>query len=184
MIDLIWKNRQNDVIVFSFNYFRVLLPLKKVSSMDPFSLHYWFPQCIARLPHPPSCALVAEQIFRWYQKVLRSGRSKTSLFNFSLCRGKTRSTCIRVRFLWSCSCERFEKSEIERFFTRLRWKSKKSIFSDDKTRRHSQNLTAPGARRRKSSCFMTSNFPQFRTSAREKRCEKFACRCDCMGARQ
>lgn len=28
-------------------------------------------------------------------------------------------------------------------------KSKKSIFSDDKTRRHSRNLTAPGARRRK-----------------------------------
>lgn len=182
MIDLIWKNRQNDVIVF-FSTFRVLLPLKKVSSMDPFSLNYWFPQCIASLPHP-SCALVAEQIFRWYQKVLRSGRRKTSLFNFSLCRGKTRSTGIRAWFLWSCSWKLCAKIGIVGVFTRLRWKSKKSIFSDDKTRRHSRNLTAPGARRRKASCFMTSNFPQFRTSAREKRSEKFACRCDCVGARQ
>lgn len=111
------------------------------------SLHYWFPQSIARLPHQ-SCALAPEQIFRWYQKVLRRRSRKASLFNFSLCRGKTRSTCIWARFLWICGLTLCAKSEFKRESTRLRCESTEINFSDDKTRRHCRNLTARGGKKK------------------------------------
>lgn len=68
MIDLIWKNRQNDVIVFFSTIFVCFCPSRKFRVWILSLYTSDFPNALLDLPPPSSCALVAEQIFRLVSK--------------------------------------------------------------------------------------------------------------------